>query len=59
MIEVIRAFIAAVCILAGTAVMLVAAIGVNRFHYVLNRMHAAARLLLRRKKGRHHCAYEW
>jgi multicomponent Na+:H+ antiporter subunit G len=42
MIEVIRAFIAAVCILAGTAVMLVAAIGVNRFHYVLNRMHAAA-----------------
>lgn len=42
MIEGIRAFIAALFILGGTAIMIIATIGVNRFHYVLNRMHAAA-----------------
>lgn len=42
MIEWIRTFIAAMFILGGTAVMMIATIGVNRFHYVLNRMHAAA-----------------
>ena len=42
MIAFIRTALAAACILCGVAVMLIATIGVNRFHYVLNRMHAAA-----------------
>ena len=42
MIGFIRTLISAVLILSGTAVMIIATIGVNRFHYVLNRMHAAA-----------------
>lgn len=42
MIAVVRTFLAAACILCGVSVMIVAAIGVNRFRYVLNRMHAAA-----------------
>lgn len=42
MIAVIRTFFAAVSILFGVAIMVIATIGVNRFHYVLNRMHAAA-----------------
>lgn len=42
MIAVIRTFLAAACLLFGTGIMIIATIGVNRFHYVLNRMHAAA-----------------
>ena len=42
MIAFIRTALAAACILCGVAVMLIATIGANRFHYVLNRMHAAA-----------------
>ena len=42
MIAALQSFAAAACILGGTFVMLIATIGVNRFHYVLNRMHAAA-----------------
>ena len=42
MIAALQSFVAAACILGGTIVMLIATIGVNRFHYVLNRMHAAA-----------------
>ena len=42
MIAFIRTALAAACSLCGVAVMLIATIGVNRFHYVLNRMHAAA-----------------
>lgn len=42
MIAVVQTFLAAACILFGVAVMIIATIGVNRFHYVLNRMHAAA-----------------
>lgn len=42
MIAFVQTFLAAVCILFGVSVMIIATIGVNRFHYVLNRMHAAA-----------------
>lgn len=42
MIAVIRTFFAAASILFGVVIMIIATIGVNRFHYVLNRMHAAA-----------------
>ena len=43
MIAFIRTALAAACILCGVAVMLIATIGVNRFHYVLNRMHRRPR----------------
>lgn len=42
MLEALRLIAAALCMVAGVVIMVVAVIGVYRFHYVLNRMHAAA-----------------
>lgn len=42
MLEWIRFFIAAALLIWGLAVMCIGVIGVYRFRYVLNRMHAAA-----------------
>lgn len=38
----VREIIAAICILAGLIIFILAIFGVYRFKYVLNRMHAAA-----------------
>ncbi len=42
MLEGLRLTAAALCLVAGVIIMIVATIGVFRFHFVLNRMHAAA-----------------
>lgn len=42
MLEGLRLLAAALCIVGGVAIMIVATIGVYRFKFVLNRMHAAA-----------------
>ena len=42
MLEGLRLTAAALCLVAGVIIMTVATIGVFRFHFVLNRMHAAA-----------------
>lgn len=42
MIAFVRMFLAAVFLLVGVSIMVISTVGVNRFHYVLNRMHAAA-----------------
>lgn len=42
MLEGLRLAAAALCLVAGGIILIVATIGVFRFHFVLNRMHAAA-----------------
>lgn len=42
MLEGLRLTVAALCMLFGVVMMAIATIGVYRFHFVLNRMHAAA-----------------
>lgn len=42
MLEGLRLAAAALCLMAGVIILIVATIGVFRFHFVLNRMHAAA-----------------
>ena len=42
MLEGLRLAAAALCLVAGVIILIVATIGVFRFHFVLNRMHAAA-----------------
>lgn len=42
MLEGLRLIAASVCLVAGVIILIVAVTGVYRFHFVLNRMHAAA-----------------
>lgn len=42
MFEGLRLLAASACLAAGVIILIVAVIGVYRFHFVLNRMHAAA-----------------
>lgn len=42
MLEGLRLTAAAGCLVLGVVILIVAVIGVYRFHFVLNRMHAAA-----------------
>lgn len=41
-ISLVRFVIAAICIVIGVLIMAIETLGIFRFHYVLNRMHAAA-----------------
>ena len=40
--EMLRVILASVCLLSGLVVIAISILGLYRFNYVLNRMHAAA-----------------